>query len=345
MSLPTVTIIIPMWNEQDYIEACLASLCAQDYPAELLEILVLDGDSSDRSPEMVANIGRADRRVRLLPNPRRTQAAGLNEGIPQARGEIVVRADAHAVYGPSYVATCVKHLTAGRAECVGGLQRGVGTTPFGKAVAAALNTPLGAGNAPYRLAKEVRYADTVWLGSWRRQTLLELGGFDEEMVPNEDYELNCRLRERGGRILLDPSLPSTYYPRTSPARLWRQYFRYGRAKIRTLRRHPQTLVLRQLVVPAFLLALLLTAACLPWSAWPLCAVGGIYLLAVLLGVLYAAPRAGGVNGIFLPLIFPIIHLAWSLGFYWEMIRLRTFPLRLRGLAESERLVQTGDPRP
>lgn len=340
MSLPLVSLLVPMRNEEGFIESCLASLLAQYYPADRLELLILDGQSDDRSPALVRALAETDPRIRLIDNPGRSQASAMNLGIRQARGEIIVRADAHATYGPSYVETCVQHLLAGRAENVGGLQRGQGTGYFGRAVAAALNTSLGAGNAPYRLATEQRYADTVWLGAWKKSTLEELGGFDETLPANEDYELNCRLRAAGGRILLDPALPSVYYPRTSPLRLWRQYFRYGVGKVRVLRRHPDTLVLRQLIPPVAILALGMAAFALIWSLWPFAAVGGLYLLAVLLGSVQAARRGGLALSPVLPLVFPIIHFAWAAGFWWETLH-GGVPLRPRSILRAERLVRDG----
>lgn len=317
---PTVTIIVPMRNEEAFIETCLATLRAQDYPADRLEILVMDGESTDRSAEVVTAIGRDDPRVRCLPNPDRNQAAGMNAGLSQATGEIIVRADAHATYGPAYVATCVRHLVAGEAENVGGLQRGTGTTLFSRAVAAAQNSPFGAGGAAYRLATEPCYADTVWLGSWQKQTLDELGGFNEWAVPNEDYELNCRLRERGGRILLDPSLESAYYPRGSMRLLWRQYFRYGQAKVRTWKLHPTSLKPRQILPPLFTLALLITAGFALLTPLPIAILGGLYLLMVILSAVHGAEAHGA--GVFLPLllIFPTMHLAWGCGFWWGVLR-------------------------
>jgi len=341
MTQPLVTILVPMRNEANCIAACLESLRRQDYPADRLEILVLDGESTDPSAAIVRIVSAGDSRVRLLPNPRRLQAAGLNLGIQEARGDIIVRADAHAVYGPAYVAKCVAHLIAGRAENVGGLQRPEGNTPFSRAVAAALQTPLGAGNAPYRLAREVRYADTVWLGAWRVETLRDLGGFRDDMAANEDYELNCRLRECGGRILLDPSLPSTYYPRTSPRRLWRQYFQYGKGKIQCLRAHPDSLVLRQLVVPVAVAVLVISLLLIPLTPLPIIGAGGLYLLMLLLGSVATAKKFGWRHLTLLPFIYLVIHVAWGLGFWWGAIRYGGFPLRLRGLLQSERLVQTG----
>jgi succinoglycan biosynthesis protein ExoA len=343
MPLPRVSILVPMRNEEDFIEDCLTSLRAQAYPPELLEILVLDGDSTDRSPELVRAISTADPRVRLVHNPGRNQAAALNLGLEAATGDILVRTDAHAIYGPSYVPTVVDHLQAGRAESVGGQQRGQGNSYFGRAVAAALNTPLGAGNAPYRLATAPCYVDTVWLGAWRKETVRALGGFDEAMVPNEDYEFNIRLRAAGGRILLDPALPSVYYPRTSPARLWRQYFRYGLAKVRVLKRYPESLVVRQLIPPLLVFALVASLALTPVTSLPAVVVWGGYLAAILLGSLLTARRHGGRLLPALLLIFPMIHLSWGLSIWWALVRLGGIPFHRTRVWQAERHVQEKPP--
>ncbi len=308
---PLVSVLVPMRNEEAFIADCLASLRAQDYPA--LEILVLDGASTDRSPEIVAEIARADPRVRLVPNPGLRQAAALNVGLRAAHGVLLVRADAHARYGPGYVAGCAAHLLAGEAENVGGCQRAEGHTPFTRALAVALGSALGAGNAAYRLARAPQYTDTVWLGAWKRATLEELGGFDESLPANEDYELNVRLRRAGGRVLLDPALESTYYPRGSLGSLWRQYHTYGLAKVRVLRLHPGSLVARQLLPPLFVLALLAGLALLPLSRLPLALLVLPYLLVVLLAAVHGARRAGATAFPHLLLIYPTIHLAWGLG--------------------------------
>jgi glycosyltransferase involved in cell wall biosynthesis len=308
-----------MRNEEAFIETCLASLRQQSYAAERMEFLVLDGASADRSAALVRQIAAHDPRVRLIDNPGRHQASGLNIGVAAATGDIVVRADAHATYGPAYVATCVEHLVAGRADNVGGRQCAATDGRYlGRAIAALLRTPLGAGDARYRLATSVCYTDTVWLGAWYRRTLLDLGGFDETFVTNEDYEFNCRLRAAGGRILLDPSLESSYYVRPSLKRLAWQYFRYGEGKVRTLRRHPRSLKVRQ-ALPALLTAMLLGAMALaPWSWLPLAIIGGGYLAILLLGSLQAA-REDWTFLPALPIIALIIHQAWGCGFLWALI--------------------------
>lgn len=319
MSLPRVSVLVPMRNEEGFIETCLASICAQDYPEELLEIVVLDGESTDGSCALVLAMSEHDPRIRLLNNPGRLQARAMNIGIEAATGEIIVRADAHALYGTNYVSICVGHLVAGAADNVGGKQVGVGDSAFSRAVAAALNSSLGAGNADYRVATEPCYTDTVWLGSWYKKKLQELGGFNEAMPPNEDYELNCRLRASGGRILLDPSLPSTYFPRSSPFLLWRQYWRYGVGKVRMLQLHPETLIRRQIIPPVFVLGLLCVTLAIPLNHWPFFGYLGVYIAALIVGALQDARKTKTRYQLLLPVVYAIMHIAWGLGFLWEFL--------------------------
>jgi len=319
MSLPCVTVLVPMRNEEEFIETCLTSICAQDYPEELLEIIVLDGESTDKSCAVVSEMAVHTPRIRLLNNPGRLQARAMNIGIEAATGEIIVRADAHAIYGTNYVSLCVSHLVAGEAENVGGKQVGVGERPFSRAIATALNSSLGAGNADYRVATEPCYTDTVWLGSWYKKTLQELNGFNEDMPPNEDYELNCRLRARGGRILLDPALPSTYFPRSSPFLLWRQYFRYGVGKVRMLHLHPETLIRRQIIPPLFVLGLLCAILAMPLTPWVFVGYFGFYLAALIVGAVQHARKTKTRFQLLLPVVYAIMHIAWGLGFLWEFL--------------------------
>jgi len=320
MTEPFVTILVPIRNEENWITPCLASLCDQDYPAERMEILVLDGESTDHSAQLVYRLMQEDCRIFLLTNRKRAQAAGLNKGIRQARGEIIIRADAHAIYGNSYVSRCVEHLCAERAENVGGLQRGMGTSPFSSALSVAMQSTLGAGNASYRVATEQCYVDTVWLGAWQRKTLLELGGFNEDLTANEDYELNWRLRKAQGRVLLDPELPGCYFPRNSYLTLCRQYFRYGIGKVQMLCMHPESLLPRQLAAPLLVGGLGMMAALAHFTRLPLLVLLALYLAVLLLGSVQAGRKQGWRHIAYLPGIFLAMHLAWGLGFYWGLLR-------------------------
>jgi len=248
-ALPTVSVVLPALNEGEYIEGCLASLLAQDYPA-VTEILVVDGGSTDGTVALAEAFGPP---VRVVPNPRVTAAAALNIGISEAAGELICRADAHAEYADDYIRRCVEVLLETGADNVGGPVRAVGRTPFGRAVAAVFSSPLGTGPAPSHYATDRRDGDTVWLGCWRRETLEALGGFDEDRLQwaAEDQELNFRIRRRGGRIVLDPSIRVTYFPRAAPRPLWDQYFNWGVAKASTLVKHRALPTLRPLA-PAVL---------------------------------------------------------------------------------------------
>ena len=166
---PSVTIAMPAYNEEHYIEACIASVQAQDYPRELIEILVADGRSTDRTRDILARLAAADPRIKVIDNPARLQAAGLGEMVKRATGDIVVRMDVHAEYAPDYVRRCVETLERTGADNVGGAQRAKARTPFQHALCAALASPLGVGGARYRSADAEGYVDTVFLGAFRRR--------------------------------------------------------------------------------------------------------------------------------------------------------------------------------
>jgi cellulose synthase/poly-beta-1,6-N-acetylglucosamine synthase-like glycosyltransferase len=217
-----------------------------------VEVLVVDGGSIDGTREIVAAVGAP---VRLVENPRVTAAAALNIGLGEAKGEVIVRADAHTLYEPDYVRRCVDVLEETGAANVGGAMRPVGTTRFGRAVAAVTSSPLGVGPGKFHYAHDRTEVDTVYLGCWRRETLEALRGWDEDHLQwgAEDHELNLRLRAAGGVIVLDPSVRSWYFPRETPRSLWRQYRNYGLGKASTLSKH-RTLPTWRPLAPAALVA-------------------------------------------------------------------------------------------
>ena len=322
---PLVTVVIPMRNEEAGIEACLASVLANRLPQGSFELLVLDGASDDRSPTLVDAMAARDPRLRRLANPKRLQAPAFNLGLAAARGRYLVRMDAHSLYADDYIAESVRLLEETGAENVGGVQRATGTTGLARAIAAAVSSKFAAGDAAYRNATTPRWTDTVYLGAWRTETLRRLGGMREDWAVNEDYEMNVRLREAGGRIYLSPTIRSTYFVRASIPKLARQYARYGFWKVRTLLAHPTSLRWRQLVAPAFVLSLLatpITVALLgPLGATHI----GLYLVANLLASVATAAKAGWRLLPALPIVFLTVHLAWGSGFlcgalYWPFRR-------------------------
>jgi glycosyltransferase involved in cell wall biosynthesis len=254
-----VSVILPALNERAFIRDCLDSLLAQDFD-RIVEVLVVDGGSTDGTRQIVEGVGAP---IRLVDNPRVTAAAAMNVGIAQAKGDIVCRADAHTLYDPTYIRRCVEVLEATGADNVGGPMRAVGTTSFGRAVAAVTSSPFGVGPGKFHYSRKREEVDTVYLGCWRRETLEALGGYDESRLQwaAEDQELNLRLRQRGGRIVLDPVIRSSYFPRETPRALRRQYFNYGMAKASTLAKH-RTLPTWRPLVPAALVAATVAGAVL-----------------------------------------------------------------------------------
>lgn len=245
-----VTVVVPTYNEEAWITDCLASLLRQDHPA--MAILVVDGRSDDRTRSIVERVAAADPRVELVDNPKGTAAAAMNVGLAHTTTDLLVRADAHAVYAPDYVRRNVEVLLDTGAADVGGPMRPVGTTRFGQAVAAVTSTRIGMGSGAFHWADSRRVVDTVYLGCYRTDLLRRVGGWDDEGLQwaAEDQELNFRIRRSGGTIVLDPTIRSWYFPRDSPRALWRQYRNYGVCKVSTLVKHRSLPTLRPLAPAA-----------------------------------------------------------------------------------------------
>ena len=323
--MPLVSVIIPVRDEDKAIMRCLDSVLQTDYPKDRLEILVVDDLSTDGTPRIVLEYSKRYPFICLLNNPKRTQAAALNMGLQEANGEIIIRMDAHTTYAPDYIRQCIAALETTGAANVGGMQKPVGTGYVSGAIAAAYSSPFAAGDAKYRYSDEKQWVDTVYLGAWRTQTLIDLGGFDEDWPVNEDYELNYRLRKNGGKILLSPKINCSYYVRGSLSDLARQYVRYGFWKVKTLAAHPDSLRWRQLACPILIAALILSAALIPFS--PICAaiVPVTYIISNLIASSWTAACRGLRYLPLLPVIFVIIHICWGIGFWAGLAVFRISP--------------------
>ena len=325
MEVPFVTVIMPVRNEAAYIERSLGAVLAQDYPADRLEVLVVDGLSTDGTRDIVGRMAQPPR-VRLLDNPAGIVPPGLNIGIRQARGEIVVRVDGHCEIAPDYVRRCVEHLLAGYEgapiDAVGGPIETIGETDEAQAIALAMSSWFGVGGSAFRTIDDREMlVETVAFPAYRLATLRRLGPFDEELVRNQDDEYNYRLLKHDGRILLSPDIRSRYYSRGSMRSLWRQYYQYGYWKVRVMQKHPRQMRARQFVPPAFVVGLFGSAALgLVWRPFRalLAVVVGLYLAANVLASL-SVSRAHAPR---LLLIHPILHLSYGLGFLAGLIRFR-----------------------
>ncbi|HEY7347992.1 MAG TPA: glycosyltransferase family 2 protein [Ktedonobacterales bacterium] len=315
-----VSIVMPVRNEEAFIARSLGAVLNQDYPHESIEILIADGESSDRTLEIMHSLSGMER-VRIICNPQRTQAAGLNKAIQQARGAIIIRVDGHTIIAPDYVRQCVSALQETGACNVGGLMNPVGITRMGKAIAGAIRSPFAVPSA-FHISRKKQYTDTVYMGAWPRWVFERVGAFDERLAPNEDYELNYRIHRAGGEIYLSPNIRSHYFGRQTLRTLARQYFYYGKAKTNTLKKHPASLRLRQLVAPCFVGALLggiPLAVMIPLSLWLWLLMLVAYLSANLIFSLAAARRIGYRYFWCMPFVFPTIHLAWGAGFWVGLV--------------------------
>ncbi|MEZ0394885.1 MAG: glycosyltransferase family 2 protein [Anaerolineales bacterium] len=326
--MPTVSIIVPCYNEQHTIRSLLEAIYAQTYPRRDLEVVIADGLSTDRTREEIAAFAAShpDLKIAVLDNPKRHIPAALNTALRAASGEMIIRLDAHSRPYPDYVERCVAALEAGLGENVGGvweIHPGAQTWAA-RSIAAAAAHPLGVGDALYRHTDKAAYVDTVPFGAFKRELLALVGFFDESLLTNEDYEFNARIRARGGKIWLDPAIRSVYFARPTFGALARQYWRYGFWKYRMLRRYPQTLRWRQALPPLFVLSLLgLAGLGVAWRGfWLLLAAeAGLYLLVLAAAGLRSAwKRREAFLLAGLPLAIAVMHLAWGSGFLWSMIK-------------------------
>lgn len=317
---PFVTLVMPSYNEEHYIEECLNSLLQQDYPAEQVEILVADGGSQDQTREIIARIAEKNPRVRLLDNSEhRIQSYGMNLAIRESKGELILVVDVHAEYAGNYVSKLVEVFEKTGADAAGGAQRAKFRTGFQKALCAALGSPLGVGGAAYRSAEKEGWVDTVFPGAFRRETLEKVGLYDTNAITNEDAELFQRILESGGRVYLSREVVVHYYPRKNLRLLAKQYFKYGDGRARTLLIHKGFPVIRPLIPFLSVLAgacLLLVPALRPVAPFAF----GLYALftaleAVRMGIIH---RAWAIPVIWV--IFPVIHLAHGLGMLQGLVK-------------------------
>ena len=326
--MPTVSIIVPCYNEQATIPLLLEAICQQTFPLEEMEVVIADGLSSDDTRGAIAEFQRQHPRlaVRVVDNPRRIIPAALNRALEAAQGEFIVRLDGHSMPAQDYVERCVSALQAGCGDNVGGvwLIRPGSSGWIAQAIAVAASHPLGVGDARYRVGGQAQAVDTVPFGSFRRALTAKIGMFDETLLTNEDYEFNVRVRQSGGRVWMDPEIQIVYFARPTLAALASQYLRYGYWKAQMLRRYPETLRWRQFIPPAFVASLALLALLAPWlapAAWLLAAELAVYAVALLAAGLHAAIRNRQPLLIFgLPLAIATMHFTWGAALLWGLLR-------------------------
>jgi len=310
-----VSIVIPMRNEEKYIGKCLDSLLAQDWNREALEVIVIDGASKDRSREIVESMIARFAQLKLLVNPRCITPVSLNMGVKAAAGEVVIILGSHSYVAKDFVSKNIHYLDTMVVDCVGGSIAPVGDTYQGEAIALAMSSPIGVGNAFYRYSKVQRLVDTVQFGAYRREVFRRVGYFDEDLVRNQDFELNHRIVSTGGRILLAPEVHGFYVVRNSIPKLFKQYFDYGYWKTKVVSKEIGAFRLRYQIPPIFILTLVISGLLGIFSPvmWSL-----FQAILALYGVLVALTtvKISFNNGLkYLPILpFAFITLHFGFGF-------------------------------
>ncbi len=325
LDLPFISVIIAVRNEQGFIGRCLQSLAAQDYPRELFEVIVLDGGSTDATEYETQHAAELmGLTVYFGSNPKKTAASGFNLGLTLAHGHVVVKVDGHSRVAPDFLSASVKALVESGADAVGGPIETRGHGIVGRAIALAMSSRFGIGDTAFRNPDAgLQETDSVPYGAYRREVFDRLGGFAEDIDRGEDDEFNYRLRDAGGRIVLSPSIHSTYFCRTTLRELARQYWGYGLAKAAVLQRHPDRLRARHLVPSALVLALgggALLSFVNRRFAWPTLLAGGAYAVANGLVTLSIARQGNQKEARYLPAAFACIHLPAGAGFIAGMAR-------------------------
>jgi glycosyltransferase involved in cell wall biosynthesis len=319
-SPPLVSIVIPCRNEREYISPCLDSILAGDFPLDDLEVLVIDGMSDDGTAEIVQRYAATHRVVRLICNPQRIVSSAVNIGIRAARGEFILRIDAHVEYPPNYVSGLLRWLDQTGADNVGAccITLPSSGTAVARAIAIGLSHGFGVGDALFRLGvTEPRRVDTVPFGCFRKALFTRVGLFDEELVRNQDDEFNLRLIRAGGTVLLVPGIVSYYRARATLRQLARMFYQYGYFKPLVARKVGRVMTLRQLVPPGLVVGVVLSAVLAPWSqaALGLFALAvSSYLVAAVVSSVSSGIRHGVRTTLALLCVFPTLHWSYGIGF-------------------------------
>ena len=307
----SVSVILPVLNEEKYLAATLAAITGQDFKGDF-EIILALGPSKDQTNAIAAQLSQKDSRIKLIQNPSGKTASALNAAIAAAIHPIIVRVDGHALLPKDYIRIAVKTLLETGAVNVGGIMAAQGETLFEKSVALAMRSPVGVGGSRFHTGGQAGPADTVYLGVFLKSAIDAIGGFDPDFIRAQDWELNFRLRKNGGVVYFQPDLHVTYRPRSSVRALAKQYFEYGRWRREVMRTHPGTINLRYLAPPV-------TLAVSTVGFFVGIFFSSIFLIAPI-GYLVGVVVSGVIVGksfatkLMLPMVLLTMHMSWGLGF-------------------------------
>ena len=348
MEFPPVSVVMPVRNEERHLAESVRHVLGQDYPGEL-ELVLAVGPSADRTEELARELATAHPRVTVVANPSGKIPAALNAAVRAAGHQVIARVDGHALLPPGYLTTAVTALMETGAADVGGVMAAEGVSTFARAVAWGMTSRAGVGAAAFHTGGGAGPADSVYLGVYRREAIEQAGGYDEGMLRAEDWDLNYRIRARGGQVWFTPALRVTYRPRASVRALGSQYFHYGRWRRVVMREHPETASFRYLAPPAAagLVALGLVAGVAGLAGIAAGAPLGVRWLAAgfvipvsylagitAVGTVLARSVPVGVR-IRVPLVLAVMHMCWGTGFL-------TSPRKLHRSGEADARARSED---
>lgn len=322
MNTNIVSVICPIYNEEKYIAKCIDSILSQDYPQDSIEVLFIDGMSTDNTRNIVSEYSSKHRQIHLLDNPHRIVPYAMNIGIKAATGDVIVRLDGHAEYPSDYISSSVHYLdTLPEAENVGGicitLPCNDSNTAY--AIAIALSHPFGMGNSLFRTgAKDIHKVDTVPFGCFHKSLFERIGKYDTELTRNEDDELNGRIIKNGGTIYLIPEIKTKYFSRDKISKIRRMFYQYGLYKPLVNKKLGSPATARQFVPLLFLLGIVLGGILSAFSIYIMYiyfAVLALYLaIGLFIGCKYAVKYRRPMLTLLMPYVFANIHLSYGYGY-------------------------------
>lgn len=310
-----VSVVVPVRNEEKFIDKCIQSILHQDFPQTKIEIIIVDGSSQDRTREIVLKyVQKYPKRIRLLNNPYKTVPYAMNIGIKNSVGKYIVRLDAHSEYPNDYISKCISTIERTNADNVGGLIITKGHGFIGELFSKVLSSKFGVGNSGFRTNASSGYVDTVPFGTFKRETFAKYGLYDERLTRNQDYELNHRIKKNGGKVYLNSDIRLTYYCRNTLTGIVKQSYENGKWNIITSKLCPGSMSIRHFIPLTFLSSIIILSVLIlfmPNFAWLLIAELGFYFMLTVLFSFKTASKAIEVP--VLMILFPTFHISYGFG--------------------------------
>lgn len=336
--MKTVSIVIPCYNENDFIIRCLESISKQSYPKELISTFVCDGNSTDGTKELVRSYASRNTGFQLLINEHKTTPYALNLGIKNSTSDIVIILGAHSELDVDFVRTSVETFKVNEnIMCVGGVLENVYANDTSRIIGYAMSSPFGVGNAHFRTGTKSGYVDTVAFGAYKKEIFEKVGLFNEDLIRNQDDEFNYRITAAGYKIYLNPDIKCKYFVRASYEKLFRQYFQYGYWKVYVNRLHKTVTTVRQLIPAMFVLYLLV----LPFTRFiniDLCGYLSVFLFLYILAAIVFATTKHMNFVVILKIMatFFILHFSYGTGYLRGVIDFFIFK---KSIKKSETLTR------